>query len=342
MPNERRPQPPRRCLVVAALLLTVVAGRCTRSNPRQASDPFRLAFFPNISHAQALVGNEEGAFARALGEIGLETKQFNAGPSAMQALSSGSIDFAYAGTGPAINAYLKADGELRIVAGAVSGGAVLVARTAGSPEELKGKVLSTPQLGNSQDIALRHWLKTQGLSIAEDSKGDVRITPTANPHILSLFISKRLEAAWVPEPWGARLIHEGGGHVLVDERDLWPNGAFPTTVLVTTTKVLQTRPRQVAAVLRAHIALTERWQSDPVTFAHQANEAYGKLTGKKLPEATLRDAFSRLEPTLEPMPEALAVAAKHAQELGFARSADVSGIVEMAPLRDALASKNVR
>jgi len=342
MVNELRPHLPRRALVVAAVLLTVFAGRCSKSDSRRASDPFRLAFFPNIIHAQALVGHDEGAFARALGEIELETKQFNAGPSAMQALSSGSIDFAYAGTGPAINAYLKADRELRIVAGAVSGGAVLVARTAGSPEELKGKVLSTPQLGNSQDIALRHWLKTQGLSIAEDRKGDVRVTPTANPHILSLFISRRLEAAWVPEPWGARLIHEGGGHVLVDERDLWPNGAFPTTVLVTTTKVLQARPQQVAAVLRAHIALTARWRSDPATFAHQVNDAYGKLTGKKLPEATLQDAFSRIAPTLDPMPEALAVAAKHAQELGFTSTADIGGLVDMEPLRAALASKNVR
>ncbi|HEX4803822.1 MAG TPA: ABC transporter substrate-binding protein, partial [Myxococcaceae bacterium] len=298
--------------------------------------------FPNLIHAQALVGHDEGAFARALGEIKLETKQFNAGPAEMQALSAGSIDVAYAGTGPAINSYLKTDRELRIVAGAVSGGALLVAQTARSPADLKGKVLATPQFGNSQDIALRHWLKTQGLSIAEDSKGDVRVTPTANPHILSLFISGRLEAAWVPEPWGARLIHEGGGHVLVDERDLWPNGAFPTTVLVTTTKVLQTRPQQVAAVLGAHIALTTRWRSDPVTFAHQANEAYGRLTGKRLSEATLRDAFSRMAPTLDPMPKALAVAAKHAQELGFTPSADVSGLVEMAPLRDVLATKNVR
>ena len=253
-------------LGLAVALLSVLGVACKRSESR-AMDPFRLGFYPNITHAQALVGHDEGVFARALGDIKLEVSQFNAGPAAMEALSSGSIDFSYVGSGPAINTYLKGGRELRVVAGAVNGGAVLVAKTASSPQELKGKVVATPQFGNTQDIALRHWLKAQGLSIAEDTKGDVRVTPIANPDILSLFISGRLEAAWVPEPWGARLITEGGGHLLVDERDLWPNGAFPTTVLVTTTKVLQTRPQQVEAIVRAHVALTERWRSEMRSLA---------------------------------------------------------------------------
>ncbi len=342
MRKVRRLRPPRRIVVIGALLVSILGTACKRSEPGRATDPFRLAFFPNITQAQALVGNDQGAFARALGEIKLEVKQFNAGPPAMEALSSGSIDFAYVGTGPAINTYLKAAGELRVVAGAVNGGALLVAKTARLPRDLKGKVVATPQFGNSQDIALRHWLRTQGLSIAEDTKGDVRVTPIKNPHILSLFSSGRLEAAWVPEPWGARLIQEGGGHVLVDERDLWPNGSFPTTVLVTTTRVLQTRPQQVEAIVRAHVALTEQWQADPASFAQKTNDAFGKITGKKLSQATLKDAFSRLEPTVQPLPEAMAIAAKHAQELSFTPSADVDGIVDMGPLREALAGKAVR
>lgn len=337
MPDVRRRLRLRWLVVLPALLATAVGSGCRKS---KAENAVRLAFFPNITHAQALVGNDEGAFARSLGEVKLETRQFNAGPAAMQALSSGAIDFAYAGVSPAINTYLKAGRELRIVAGAVNGGALLVTKTARSPGALKGKLLATPQFANSQDIALRHWLKTQGLSIAEDTQGDVRVTPLANPDILSLFIGRRLEGAWVPEPWASRLIHEGGGHVLVNESDLWPNGTFPTTVLVTTMKVLQARPKEVTAIVRAHVALTERWRSDPVSFAQKSNDAFQKLTGKRLSDAVLKDAFSRLQPTIEPLSEALALDAKNAYALGFIPTADVSGIVDTAPLREALASKN--
>jgi NitT/TauT family transport system substrate-binding protein len=321
-----------------ALLLALFGIACQRSDSQRSLEIFRIGFFPNITHAQALVGNDEGAFARALGDIKLEVKQFNAGPAAMEALSSGSIDLAYVGTGPAINTYLKAGRELRVVAGAVNGGAILVAKTARSAQDLKGKTVASPQFGNSQDIALRHWLKTQGLTIADDSKGDVRVVPISNPDILSLFLIGRLEAAWVPEPWGARLIAEAGGHLLVDERDLWPNRAFPTTVVVTTTQVLSRRPQQVAAILRAHLALTRQWESDSATFARKTNEAFAKLTGKKLAEGILKDAFSRIEPTVQPLPAAMAEAAKHAQELGFVQSADVSGIVDMGPLNAVLSN----
>ncbi len=316
-----------------ALLLAPLGIACQKSDSQRSQEAFRIGFFPNITHAQALVGNDEGSFARALGDIKLEVKQFNAGPAAMEALSSGSIDLAYLGTGPAINAYLKAGRELRIVAGAVNGGAILVTKTARAAQELKGKTVASPQFGNSQDIALRHWLKTQGLSIADDSKGGVRVVPIANPDILSLFLSGRLEAAWVPEPWGARLIAEGGGHLFLDERDLWPNRAFPTTVVVTTTQVLRRRPQQVAAILRAHLALTQQWESDSATFARKTNEAFAKLTGKKLSEGILKEAFSRIEPTVQPLPAAMAEAAKHAQELGFISSADVSGIVDTTTLK---------
>ena len=327
----------RTCLLCG--LLALFGTACKKSEMERSKEPFRIGFFPNITHAQALVGNDEGAFARALGDIKLDVKQFNAGPSAMEALSSDSIDLTYVGTGPAINTYLKGGRQLRVVAGAVNGGAILVTKTARSAQDLKGKTVASPQLGNSQDIALRHWLKAKGLTIADDAKGDVKVTPIANPDILSLFLSNRLAAAWVPEPWGARLIAEGGGHLLVDERDLWPNRAFPTTVIATTTEVLRARPQQVAAILRAHVELTRQWQADPANFARKANEAFGRLTGKKLSDAVLKDAMSRIEPTVQPLPGAMAEAAKHAQELGFVSSSDVSGIVDTSVLNTVLAEK---
>jgi len=256
----------------------------------------------------------------------------------MEALSSGSIDFSYVGTSPAINFYLKADRRLRVIAAAVNGGAVFVTKTARTAQDLNGKMVASPQLGNSQDVALRYWLKTQGLKIAEDSRGDVTVIPLSNADILGLFTSGKLEGAWVPEPWGARLIGQGGGHILVDEHDLWPNRTFHTTLLVTTTDFLKTRADDARAVLRAHLELTRQWQEQPARFAEKANDSFGRLTGKPLSAKVLLDAFSRLEPAVRPLPQVLSLAARHSYELGFARSADVSGIIDTALLDEALLS----
>jgi NitT/TauT family transport system substrate-binding protein len=329
-----------RHLVFLALLSAapLLGEGCKSSSRNTEKDPVRLGFFPNITHAQALAGNMDGSFARALGDVKLQAVKFNDGPIAMEALSAGSLDICYVGTGPAINLYIKGDRQLRVIAGAVNGGSVLVAKTARSPQELKGKTVASPQFGNSQDIALRYWLKTQGLSFADNAKGDVNVAPLANADIFSLFLSGRLEAAWVPEPWGAKLIAEGGAHILVDERDLWPNRAFSTTLLVTTQRFLETRPAQVRAVLRAHLLLTRQWRDAPTAFAARVNEAFGQLTGKKLPSPVLKDAFSRIESAVRPLPEALALAAQHAHELGFLPSPDITGMVDTSVLDEVLRS----
>ena len=319
-------------LVVLAGLAVLGAG-CKREPAAGSPDaPLRLGFFPNITHAQALVGNSEGAFASQPGVGRLEVKQFNAGPAAMEALVAGSLDVSYVGSGPAINTYLKAGRELRIIAGAVNGGAVLVVRNAKSAAELKGKKLATPQLGNTQDISLRYWLKKQGLVSNLQGTGDVQIVPLSNPDILGQYLNGGIEGAWVPEPWGARMVAEGGGHILVDERELWPERRFPTTVIVTTRKVLETQRPRVAALLRAHVRLTERWRNDRAGFAMSANAAFGKLTSKPLPANIAQEAFTRLEPSLDPVPSALATAAQHAKELGFVTDADINGLVDLSVL----------
>lgn len=332
------PSRPRLLLVGLCVLLTGVAS-CKKDADSGANAPLRVAFFPNITHAQALVANSEGLFASQPGMGHVEVKQFNAGPAAMEALVAGSVDVAYVGPGPAINTYLKAGRELRIIAGAVNGGAVLVVKTAKSPADLKGKKLATPQLGNTQDIALRHWLKAQKLSIATDAGGDVQVIPISNPDILGQYLQGAIEGAWVPEPWGARMLAEGGGHILVDERDLWPDRRFPTTVVVTTKKVLETQRPRIAALLRTHVQLTERWRADPAAFATAANAAFGQLTRKPLPVPVLQDAFSRLEPSLDPVPSALATSARNAKDLGFIPSDDIAGLVDLSVLDEVRGKK---
>jgi NitT/TauT family transport system substrate-binding protein len=260
-------------------------------------------------------------------------RPFNAGPAAMEALLAGDVDVAYVGPGPATIAFLRSQGSLRIVAGAVSGGAALVARSARSPRDLVGKRVASPQIGNTQDIALRVWARSQGLT-AGDRPSEVRIHHLSNHDIVGLFARGEIEAAWVPEPWAARLRAEGG-HDLVDERDLWEGRRFPTTVVVATRRALEARRGQVVSVLRAHLALTERWKADPPAFARAANAQFGRLTGQLLPERVLQDAFSRLEPTVDPLRRQIELGARRAQELKFAPPGDVSRMVDEAPLEEA-------
>ncbi|HEY3445809.1 MAG TPA: ABC transporter substrate-binding protein [Myxococcales bacterium] len=320
-------------LLGVALVLSL--GGCQKRGGAQA--PLRLGFFPNLTHAQALVGDAEGAFAQALGgPERLEVKRFNAGPSAMEALLAGELDVTYVGSGPAINAYVRSKGALRIIAGSASGGAELVAREARDAAGLKGKKVASPQLGNTQDISLRFWLAQHGLKTSTAGGGDVAIVPVANADILTLFKRGEIEAAWLPEPWAARLLAEGGAHILVDERDLWPGGRFPTTVLAASSAALESRRGQVERVLRAHLALTERARRDPRAFAQQANQAFARITRQSLPEPVLQDAFSRIELTADPLAPQLAVAAAHAAQLGFLPNSDVSGLVDRT-LLDAVA-----
>jgi NitT/TauT family transport system substrate-binding protein len=304
---------------VAALALA-----CSRERPADA--PLRLGYFPNVTHAQALVGIDEGVFARALGGR-LETRMFNSGPAAMEALLAGDLEATYVGPGPAAIAYLRTGGRaLRIVAGASSGGAVLVVRDAERPEDLAGTRVATPGHGNTQDIALRVWLAEHGLGDRGGRDG-VEVTPLSGPDVLQLFRRGDLAGAWVAEPWGARLVAEGG-RILVDERTLWPEGQFPAAVLAVSRRALETRRPDVVRLLRAHLELTERWRAAPGRFAALANAAYGRRTGKPLPGHVVEDAFSRVTPTADPMRGALEELARRAQALGFAPAGDVSGMVD--------------
>jgi len=323
----------RRAFLGAIAGLVVSSSIACKQDPAPGG-PVRVAFFPNLTHAQALVAQGEGRFEPAVGGP-VVLRLFNAGPAAMEALLAGDVDVAYVGPGPATIAFLRSQGSaLRVVAGAVSGGAGLVARTARSPRDLAGKRVASPQLGNTQDIALRFWIRSQGMTVGE-GRGDVRVQPLANADILGLFARGEIEAAWVPEPWGERLRAEAGGHDLVDERDLWEGRQFPTTLVVATRRALEARRREVVSILRAHLALTERWKADRPAFARAANSQYGRLTGHALPDPVLQDAFSRLEPTVDPLRRQLEAGARHAQELKFAPAGDVSGLVDDAPLQEA-------
>lgn len=312
-------------LVLVAALLS-----CQR---RGDPDALRIGFLLNLTHAQALVGAQDGTFARAA-RVPVELKPFNAGPPAMEALLSGDLDMAYVGAAPAVLAYVRSQGGIRVIAGAMSGGAGLVVKEAERPADLRGRRLAAPQIGNTQDVALRHYLAEHGLDASDRPGRDVVVLPLANSEILALFRRSQLDGAWVPEPWLSRLEIEGGGRLLVDERSLWPGGVLPTTVLIVTEKALRQKRPQIEAIVRAHAELTERWRTSPARFQDSANQAFARYIGKPLPPEILHSAFSRLEPTLDPMRPQLEEIARRMQALGYLPEADLTGLVDTSLLEE--------
>ena len=301
----------------------------------QAARVVRVGIFPNVTHAVPLLGLAQGDFARALGpEVRIETVEFNAGPSAVEALFAGSIDLAYIGPNPAINAHQRQPGSVRIVAGAADGGASLVVRgDAGiaSPADLKGRKLATPQLGNTQDVAARAWLREKGLE-------GVALLPMRNPDQLSAFLQKDIDAAWTVEPWVSRLVREAGGRILLDERELWPGRRFPTTLLLVDRRFLETNPLLLRNWLRAQVEVVERAQADPAAARRALNAELARLTGKALKAEVLEDAWSRFSLTWDPLPEALERNARQAFELGYLGKTppDLQGLFDLGPLNDVL------
>jgi NitT/TauT family transport system substrate-binding protein len=287
-----------------------------------------------------------GDFQKALGSnVSLQTAVFNAGPSAIEALFAGQLDLSYIGPNPAINGYVKSNGEaLRIVAGATSGGAALVVRPEAKisgPADLAGKRIASPQLGNTQDVALRNYLLANGLTTQEQG-GTVEVIPTENAQILDLFKQGQIDGAWVPEPWASRLIVEGNGQLLLDERDLWLNSDFVTAHIIVSTAFLKAHPDLVRAWLTAHVAITQ-WETEhPAEAQALLNTEIEKLTGKKLKDAVLSQAWARLRPTWDPVSSSLIESANAAFAAGFLKDKpNLDKIYDLTLLNEVLKSQGL-
>ncbi|MDQ1515940.1 MAG: sulfonate transport system substrate-binding protein [Actinomycetota bacterium] len=280
----------------------------------------RLGYFTNITHASALVGLEKGIFADKLGpNVTLTPSVFAAGPAAVEAIFSGAIDATYVGPNPAINAFAKSNGEaVRIISGATSGGAFLVVNPSiAKPADLKGKKVATPQLGNTQDVALRSWLKANKLSSDTQGGGDVSVVPQDNAQALEAFKAGSIAGAWVPEPWATRMVQEGKGKVLVDEKTLWPGGQFVTTQLMVRTAFLKDHPDVVQHLLEGQVAATDFLNANPAEAKTLANQAIQKVAGKALPQAVLDAAWPNMTFTNDPIAASLRKGADNAKAVGL-------------------------
>lgn len=298
----------------------------------------RLGYFANVTHAPALVGLQRGILQEDLGETKLTTQVFNAGPAAIEALSAGAIDATFIGPNPSINSFIQSAGRsVRVVAGAATGGAALVVRAGiDSVEQLAGTTLATPQLGNTQDVALRSWLADEGYKTDINGGGDVAITPTENSQMLTLFQSGQIDGAWVPEPWVSRLVLDEGAHVLVDEADLWDDGAFPTTVLLVNADFLEKHPETVKALVQANLDSIAWIEENPDTAGATINAQLTVDAGKPLSDDVIARALEHVTFSYNPLAETFQTLVDNGLAAGTQKKGSIEGIFDLRLLNEIL------
>ncbi len=316
---------------------TPVAANSSGAAAGTPATTLNLGYFANVTHTTPIVGVAKDFFAQKLGSTKLSTQIFNAGPDEMTALLGGKLDAAYVGPSAALNAWVKSKGGLVIVAGAENAGAELVVSSKiNAPADLKGKTLASPQLGNTQDVALRYWLKQQGYATDQQGGGDVKITPTDNATSLTLFEAGKIDGAWVPEPWASRLVVEGKGHVLVDEKSLWPNSQFATTNLVVSKSFLQAHPQSVKALIEGQIAANAWVSANSAEAATLVNSTIKQLTGKSLKDPVITRAWTEENVTNDPEAASLQTSLDHAVSDGLLKQTPLNGIYDLTLLNQAL------
>jgi NitT/TauT family transport system substrate-binding protein len=326
-------------LATAVVLMMGTGAACSPRVPSTAKVNLRIGYFANVTHATAMVGFEKGIFAGALGDRAtLDPKLFNAGPAAVEAIFSNALDAAYIGPNPAINAFVRSQGAaIRIVSGATSGGTFLVVQPGiSSAAELKGRKVASPQLGNTQDVALRIWLASNGLKTDPQGGGDVSVIPQENSQTLETFVSGEIAGAWAPEPWAARLVVEGKGTVLVDERDLWPQGRYVTTHLIVRTTFLKSHREAVKALLKGQIEANDFVNKKPQEAQTLVNDHIGKVMGKKLSNEVVAKAWGNLAFTNDPIASSLNEMAENARKVGLLEESSLAGIYDLSLINEIL------
>lgn len=306
----------------------------------------RIGHFPNITHAQALVMHSRHSLEEALAsEAIVEWKVFNAGPSAVEAIFAGNLDLAYTGPSPAINAYIKSNGEaVRIVAGAASGGAALVVRgdlTIRSAEDLKNKKIASPQLGNTQDVALRAWLAGSGLKLKEVG-GDVQVLPLANADQQTLFLKKEIDASWAVEPWVSFLMQKTGAKVFLEEADLWAEGKYSTALVLVRKRFLDEHQELVKKFLTVHFETTQWILLNPEEAKGLIQARIQRLSGKPMPTEVLDPAFARIQFTTDPLVSSVLEQALAAHRAGFLKKEpELSQLFALDILEEVLKERNI-
>jgi NitT/TauT family transport system substrate-binding protein len=343
----RRPGWPLVLVSLALLAALTLAATVLRANGTlsaweyaavETSDAaeLRLGYFGNLTHGPALVGLENDYFAEELGDTGLATQVFNSGPTAVEAMNAGSIDAAFVGPNPAINSFVRSQGRsLAVVAGAASGGAQFVVRPGVTgPEDLAGHTVASPEFGGTQDVALRTWLTEHGYEVDGDGERAVAITPMANGQTISMLRQGRVDGAWLPQPWATRAVQDGA-RVLVDERDLWADGRYPTTVLVVRKDYLERHPETVERLVRGlqrSVDWLHEHEEEPRLLASTLNRGLEQAQTETLPEETVEGALASIEWTTDPLADTYAALLADGVTAGTTDEAPLDGLVDTTAL----------
>jgi len=307
-------------IAITVITLVAIIG-LTQSQIDDSQNKIRVAFFPSIIHAVPIVGIENEIFTDNLGDdLKIEVKIFDSGPQVIESIFSNSIDLAYVGPGPVINGYLKSDGkDLKILASAANGGAsFIIQKNSGleSIENYSGKRVAAPQISNTQDVSLRHYLAQNGLTPAEKG-GDVFVLNIANPDIYTLFAKGDIDGAWVPEPWATMLVEELDGIRLFDENEIWPENKFSSVLLIGRSDYIEKNPEIVKKWIDAN-AKTVQWINDnPDDSKKLYNQFMKGHLGKTLPEKIVQNSFSNIVITSKPVENSIHIFAERADGLGY-------------------------
>jgi NitT/TauT family transport system substrate-binding protein len=323
-------------ILASVVTSVIVLGLFGCSSKSEDTSKVRIGFFSNITHAQALVGMNNGEFQKAIGDkYSVDWKQFNAGPDELQALLAGSIDIGYIGPGPALNGYINSKGSIEIIAGASSAGAVLLAAKDSSiknVKDLSGKKVAIPQFGNTQDLSLRAVLKENGLK-DKAAGGTVDVVQAENSLIKTLLTQHKIDAALVPEPWGARLEKEAGAKIILDYKDVWRGGNYSVAVVVVRKDFMKEHPDVVSNFLKAHVKMTDYISSNSEAAKNDINKQLDKLTKKPLKKDVLDTAFKRLVITNYPIQDSITEMADLSEEIGFIREEpDLTNLYDLDPI----------
>jgi len=336
-------------LAAATLLAGGMAAGCASSGSSSSgagsggSAPvtLRLGFLVNITHASALVGIKEGLFTKDLGHgVTLKLTPFSTGTEESTALLAGQLDAAYVGPNPAIKAWQTSDGRLiKVISGAASAGAALVVKPSiTSASQLKGQSLATPSLGNTQDVALRYWLKQHSLTATTTGGGNVSVKPVSpNSAAVLEFKSGQIAGGWEPAPYDIEMVQDGG-HVLVNEASLWPAGQFVTTNLVVTQSFLAAHPAAVSGLLQGQIDANNFIHQHPAAAQAAANAELTSVLGKGLKPSVLAASFQQITFTNNPVASSLSADAQHAVDVGLLSPVkNLSALYDLGPLNQLLA-----
>jgi NitT/TauT family transport system substrate-binding protein len=317
--------------IVGIILLSVLVVSVT-SNDESNENKIRIAYFPNIGHAIPIVGMENGFFQISLGDqVKIETRVFDSGPQAIESLFGNSIDLAYVGPGPAINGFLNSENHnVKILAGAASGGASFIVHPDSEinfASDFAGKKIAAPQIGNTQDVSLRHYLSENGLRTAEKG-GSVIVYNIPNPDIYTLFVKGDIDGAWIPEPWATILVTELNGKRLFHEEDLWPNQEFASVLLIANADFVEKNPQLITNLLKSHNETATWINQNPIETRIVFNDFLNSHLGQSLSDDIVDVALSNIVITADPLPDSVYSFAEKANALGYLgrNGYDLSGI----------------